>query len=214
MRLVVVSRENPAASMVLARLRSASTGLAEFRSWMRVAGRILGVYIAGELEWRRVTVTTPLGVEAEEAVPVPPLLVSVLGAGEFLAQGILDIYPEAPLAFVAARRVEEGSGRPGVRVEYHRLPSRVDGVAVIADPMLATGGTVLAVARLLAERGADRVVIASVIASRPGVERLSGHPLSDRMSIVTLALDPELDSRAFIVPGLGDAGDRSLGVSA
>ncbi|MCE4627631.1 MAG: uracil phosphoribosyltransferase, partial [Desulfurococcales archaeon] len=135
-------------------------------------------------------------------------VVNVLGAGEFLAQGILDAYPGAPLGIVAARRVEDG----GVSVEiyYERLPKRWEGPAIIADPMLATGTTVEAVARLLLDRGASPLVIASVIAAPEGLGRLSR--LGD-ITVYTLAVDKGLNSNYFIVPGLGDAGDRGLGVT-
>lgn len=208
MRVEVLSRSLPYASFILRVLRDRRTSVEEFRLWLRRAGYLLGIAASSSLPRREVRVETPLGAAVEEWPSAEPLVVNVLGAGEFLAQGILDAYPGAPLGLVAARRVEEN----GVRVEiyYERLPRRWEGPAILADPMLATGSTIEAVARLLAERGSDPIIVASVIAAPEGLERLES--LGD-ITVYTLALDPGLDSNYFIVPGLGDAGDRGLGVT-
>lgn len=209
MRVRVIGDEVPVARMVLASLRSESTGLTEFRRNLKLAGVILAVEVSRELEWEKVKVKTPLGVAEELRLARPPLLVAVLGAGVVMAEGFLDVYSEAPLGLVAARRVEE-PGRLRVDVYYRRMPPRIEGPAVIVDPMLATGYTMDVVASDLKERGASKVIMASVIASRDGIMYLAErHP--DAV-VYTLAVDPKLDDRFFIVPGLGDAGDRSLGV--
>ena len=139
-----------------------------------------------------------------------PLLVGVLGASLHLLEGVEYAYPGAPIALVAARRAEEPGG---VRVDvfYKRLPRRHEGPALIVDPMLATGYTMAAAARLARDAGAAPVVALSVIASRPGLSYLAQTGLVD--AVYTLAVDDQLDHRFFIVPGLGDAGDRSLGVT-
>ena len=209
MTLRVIGAENPLARVVLARLRSRATGLEDFRRYLRAAGRILAVYLAGELSYTEARVETPLGWAVELSPLEGPLVVSVLGAGEFLAQGILDMMPWAPLGFIAARRREDGE--ISVEILYERLPREIRGPAVLADPMLATGSTATASAGLLLERGASRVIVASVIAAPEGVERLR-RAHGGRVAVYTLALDRGLDARGFILPGLGDAGDRSLGV--
>ena len=209
----VISRETPLARFVLKVLRDRETGYEEFRRYMRIAGAILAVYALREAEWRETRVVTPLNAEAVELEPAAPLyVVGVLGASIPLVEGFLSIAPWARIGLVAAKRIEEEGGPVRTEVYYVRLPSRVDGPAFVVDPMLATGGTVEAAVRILKERGAPRVTVASVIAAVPGIERLRrSHP---DVKIYTLAVDPELDSRYFIVPGLGDAGDRALGVEA
>jgi uracil phosphoribosyltransferase len=209
-KITIVAEENPIARWILRWLRDESTGVESFRAWMRRAGIVLAVYTARELSWSEARVHTPLGVDSIELEPSPePLIVGVLGASLPLLEGFTELYPSAPIGLLAARRVEEGSS---VRIElyYTRLPEKVKGPAVIVDPMLATGYTIANTARILSERGAKPIIAASAIASKPGVSYLASTGLLD--SIVTLALDPSLDSRYFIVPGLGDAGDRSLGV--
>ncbi len=209
MRVRVLGEEMPVARMVLARLRDESTGLVEFRRNLRLAGTMLAISISRELDWETVKVKTPLGVAEELRLVKPPLLVAVLGAGVVMAEGFLDVYEDAPLGLVAAKRVEE-PGRVSVNVFYRRLPGKVGGPAVIIDPMLATGYTIDAVASDLKERGAKRIIIASVIASRDGIMYLAErHP---EAVLYTLTVDPKLNDEFFIVPGLGDAGDRSLGV--
>ena len=128
-----------------------------------------------------------------------------------MAAGFREVYEGAGRGLLAARRVEEGGG---VRVEvyYSRLPASIDpGTTVfVVDPMLATASTMRIAVGEVKARGARRVVVASVIASREGLLRLAeAHP---DVPVYTLAVDPRLDDMFFIVPGLGDAGDRSLGV--
>ena len=210
MKITIVGEENPIAHWILRWLRDKETSVDSFREWMRRAGLVLAVYAARELPWRQATVKTPLGASAVEAEPEkPPLIIGVLGASLPLLEGFTELYPSSPIGLVAAKRIEEEGG---VRVEvyYSRLPARVEGPSIIVDPMLATGYTIATTAKILAEKGAGPIIVASVIASRPGVSYLASTGLVD--SIVTLALDPQLDSNYFIVPGLGDAGDRSLGV--
>ncbi|GBF09404.1 uracil phosphoribosyltransferase [Aeropyrum pernix] len=206
----VIGGETPLARYVLRVLRDRTTGFPEFRRYVRIAGSILAVYIAGELGWVEEEVETPLGAKAKELAPAGPVyLVGILGASLPMVEGFASMMPEARIALVAARRVEE-PGRLKIEVYYSRLPRRFDGPAVVLDPMLATGKTVAEAVRLARDRGASKVVIGSIIASRQGVEYISS--LYGDTPIYTLALDPELDENYFIVPGLGDAGDRALGV--
>ncbi len=211
MRVEVLGDRLPAARWILRVLRDEATEPLVFREWMKRAGVLLGFEASRSLPWRSVRVRTPLGVEAEELEPEkPPLIVGVLGAALPLVEGFSMVYPGAPVGLVAARRIEEGDS---VRVEvyYERLPESYEGPGVIVDPMLATGYTIARVAEGLTRIGARPIVVASVIASKPGVSYIASTGMVD--AVYTLALDPLLDDRFFIVPGLGDAGDRALSVS-
>ena len=209
-RVHVVGDEIPYARWLLSRLRDRSTGYAEFRRYMRDAGRLLAIVSSRELEWVKVRVETPLGVAEELDLASQPLVVGVLGAAMPLVEGFVDVYPGARVGLVAARRVEE-EGSVRVELYYRRLPRTYAGVAVVLDPMLATGKTLDRVVEEVKRVGAGKVVVGSVIASRPGLSYLLNR--HGDVSVYTLAVDPDLDSRFFIVPGLGDAGDRALGVS-
>ncbi|GAB6147605.1 uracil phosphoribosyltransferase [Stetteria hydrogenophila] len=203
MRVRVLSEELPAAGMILARLRSSSTGLAGFRSGLRLAGVALALSVSRELEWRRVRVKTPHGTAEGLEPEAQPLLVALLGAGAFMAEGFLSVYEDAPLSFAHVKR--DG----GVEASYEGLPPRIRGPAVILDPTVATGRAVDAVASELKARGAARVLVASVVASRDAVLYLAErHP---DLVLHTIAVDPRLDSRGHIIPGLGDADQRALG---
>lgn len=208
--LSIVGSESPLSRYVLRILRDRSTGFEEFRRGMRIAGSILAVFIARELKWKEIDVETPLGVKARELEPSDPVyVVGVLGASIPMVEGFSSMIPSSRIALVAARRVEE-PGKVSIEVYYTRMPRRFDGPAVILDPMLATGKTVAEAIKIVKSRGASKVVVGSVIASKPGVEYIRG--LYSDVAIYSLALDPELDENFFIVPGLGDAGDRALGV--
>ncbi len=199
--------DNPLAKHLLTILRSKDTGNIVFRDTLYKLGFILGYEISRELEWRETRVETPLA-EAEGILPNKPLwIVAVLGAGIPLATGIHNALPWAGLGLLAARRIEEN----GIRVEiyYERLPRDLNGSPIIiADPMLATGNTMIKVIDIVRERRAGRLFLATVIASKYGLTRVFN--AFRGVKVYTIALDPELNDRMFIVPGLGDAGDRAF----
>ncbi len=209
MKVHVLSEDIPYARYVLRHLRDKNTDVEHFRYWLKRAGIVLGVFLSKELYWIEKTIETPLSPTKEFELEQQPLIVSILGAGVHLAEGLLMMYPNAPLGLVSAKRIEEGDS---VRVElyYTRLPKEWNAPAIVVDPMLATGTTMSSVIDKVKTSGARKIIVASVIAARPGVSYvLTRHP---DVAIFTLGLDEFLDKRNFIVPGLGDAGDRSLGV--
>ncbi|MCE4625597.1 MAG: uracil phosphoribosyltransferase [Desulfurococcales archaeon] len=210
MKLVVLSRSQPYARVILRYLRDRRTPYPLFRSWLRRAGWLLGLSLAADLRLVEVDVETPLGAARELELPKQPLIVNILGAGEFLVQGILDVYPGAPLGFIATKRVEKGED-VSIKVLYERLPREWRDPAIIGDPMLATGGTLSYAIGRLKSAGADPIIVATVIAAPEGLERLEAE-YGDSAIVYTLAVDERLNKEKFIVPGLGDAGDRSLGV--
>jgi len=162
---------------------------------------------------RPVTVRTPVG-EAEGvkmARPVP-LVVPVLRAGIGMLDGMTRLLPTAEVGFVGLSRDEESL----VASTYaNRLPADLSGRAVfVLDPMLATGGTLETVFGMLISRGAAAVTGVSLLAAPEGIARLEtafGDDGGVPIRVVTAALDERLNDRGFIVPGLGDAGDRLFG---
>ncbi len=206
-----LSAENPLASWILRVLRDEGTPSPTFRRYLRLAGILLATEAAKFLRWRSVNVKTPLGAKIKELEPESkPLIVSILGAAVPLAEGMLEIFEDSPLGLVAARRIEEDDD---IRIEvyYERLPRDLKGVPVIVtDPMLATGLTVSKVVEILKSRGASQIIVTTVIAAREGLRRVAEN--HENIIVITLAIDPKLNDRFFIVPGLGDAGDRALGV--
>ena len=208
----VVAERLPIARWILRVLRDEKTSVGEFRRAMALAGILLAIESSGELSWKPATVRTPLGVETVELeLERKPLLIGILGASLHMLEGFQQVYPDAPIALIAAKRRETSRGVE-VDVYYERLPGEWSGPAIVVDPMLATGTTVgLAIGK--AKRiGSSKIIIASVIASTQGLRYIVGN--HQDVAVYTLAVDPELNNRYFIVPGLGDAGDRVLGVTA
>ncbi len=207
----VLGEEVPYARWLLRILRDKATSVERFRWALRKAGTLLAMEASEELEWRSLYITTPLEARARELEPVAePLIVGVLGASLPMVEGVLDAYPSAPLALIAARRIEEGEA-VRVEVSYERLPASWRGPVMIVDPMLATGLTISSVAEKLQGIGATRVIALTCIAAPEGIRRLA--ETSPNTVLYTLAIDRGLNDRFFIVPGLGDAGDRGLGVT-
>lgn len=204
--------DHPYAHHVLTRLRDVSTQSLEFRKGLVKLGRIMGYEIARTFPKREVEARTPLGVAKgillEDLDKV--VIVEVLRAAMPLVEGLLKAFPEAKIGVVAAKRREEGEGEIDVDIYYVRLPEVEGKVVIAADPMLATGVTMKAVLGEVLKRGRPRrLLIASVIATPIGIERvLSAYPNAE---IFAVAIDEELNRQGFIVPGLGDAGDRAFG---
>lgn len=208
--------DNPVLQDILLRLRDKNTNYPEFRRLMAKAGVFIGYEIAKELDLSVERVETPLGVEAEgvklrdEDVAV----IAVLRAAIPLAMGILETLERAKLGVVSAKRAEEEDAESKgfemeVDVRYLGLPSSA-GDVVLVDPMLATGSTMAKIIRIIKERYPyRRLFVASVISTSIGIQRvLDAEP---EAKVYTLAVDPKLNKRAYIVPGLGDAGDRAFG---
>lgn len=198
----------------LAACRDKSTPTPAFRSAVSHLGRHLAYECCRDwLPTRQMRVPTPLGVEAEAEVVDESRhveIVPILRAGLALVEGCLPLLPDAKILHVGYRRDEETAQA----VCYLTgLPPRLPEATrfLILEPMLATGGTLLQVLDAMHERGAEQELIRvlSLIASIPALERISSkYP---NVQIFCAAVDPELDHRAYIVPGLGDAGDRAFG---
>jgi len=202
--------DNPVLQDILTRLRDRETRYPEFRRLLYRAGVHVGYEVARHAPREEASVVTPLGVRARgtrlrsDRVAV----IAVLRAALPYAWGMVEVLEEARLGLIAARR-DEGGRHPGVTVSYTGLPGPAE-LVVLADPMLATGATLAASIRLLRERSLySRLVVATVIATPEGVARVLAE--EPRAAIYTLAVDEELNENAYIVPGLGDAGDRAFG---
>ncbi|MDP8953209.1 MAG: uracil phosphoribosyltransferase [Actinomycetota bacterium] len=188
-------------------LRDERTGTPEFRQAMRELALILVAEAARAMPTSTVRIKTPLAETEVEEISGPICLVPVLRAGLGMLESALALLPEATVGFMGLQRDEE-TAEP---VEYYvNLPRNLDEYLVLVlDPMLATGGSLSATLSKLKEFGAAWISCLHVVAAVPGIERVTNeHP---NVNLYTAAVDPELDENAFIVPGLGDAGDRLYG---
>ena len=215
-RVVVI--DHPLAQDILTMLRDRNTRQIEFRKGLVRLGRLMGYEIVKSFETETVEVETPLGVKAK-GVRIKDLdkviIVQILRAAMPMVEGLLKVFPAAKIGVISARRVEEthklGSLDFDIEVGYYRIPkiSR-DNIVIVVDPMLATGSTILTALNLVYRHGTPkRILTVHAIGTRYAIDRvLSKYPDVD---IYLVSIDPELNERGFIVPGLGDAGDRAYG---
>lgn len=200
--------DHPLVRHKLTEMRDQETPTPAFRRLLREIGLLLTYEITRSLPTTTRRVATPL---REMDAPIldgrDPALVSILRAGNGLLEGVLDIIPSARVGFVGLYRDEE-TLQP-VRY-YFKVPDKLDERLVIAvDPMLATGNSAVAAIDLLKEAGASDIRFLCLLAAPEGVERMKdAHP---DVPIVSAALDDHLNENGYIVPGLGDAGDRMFG---
>ena len=204
--LTIVTHPLVRHKLSLMRDKSAPTPL--FRQLLREISQLLAYEITRELALTSKRIDTPL-----EPMDAPVLdgkklaLVSILRAGNGLLDGVLELIPGARVGFVGLYRDEE-TLEP---VQYYfKVPDALEDRLVIAvDPMLATGNSSVAAIDLLKESGAKNIRFLCLLAAPEGVKRMQeAHP---DVQIVTAALDSHLDKKGYIVPGLGDAGDRMFG---
>jgi uracil phosphoribosyltransferase len=200
--------DHPVLAHRLAQLRDRDTGGDTFRQLVSEVSGLLAYEALRDLGTLEVTVDTPVADAAPaRRVAEVVLLVPILRAGLGMVQAIQEIVPLTEVAHVGLRR-DEATLRS--RVYLNRLPRNLGGRRVIVcDPMLATGGSLGQVCDLVAERGATDVVALCILASQPGLAAFGlAHP---GVRVYCAAVDPELNDAGFIVPGLGDAGDRLFG---
>jgi len=183
-----------------------------FRRNIERIGEIIAMEISRVLEYRTRIVATPLGNIACPVLVEQPVLATILRAGLPLHQGLLNYFDRADNAFISAYRKHEGDEETfEVEIEYLASPSLDGRIVILSDPMLATGSSMVLAWRALLARGQPaHVHVASVISSRQGVASVLDN-MPDNTTVWVAAIDPELNSRAYIVPGLGDAGDLAYG---
>ncbi len=204
----VIEVDHPLAAARLTIMRDARTDNVAFRGALADLGAMLVYEAARDLETEEFAVETPVATATGWRLADPPIIVPIIRAGLGMIDPALSMIPDAQVGFLGMARDEE-THEPVPYLEA--LPDDLSGRTVfLVDPMLATGGSLLHGLRLVAERGATEIVVVCMVSAVPGVEavRNSGYPVK---RLVTATIDPELDENAYIVPGLGDAGDRLYG---
>lgn len=201
---------HPLAAHHLRTIRDATTPTWQFRSAVQRLAMVLGVYATEDLQTHDAIVSTPLAQAPARALSDRVGLVPILRAGLGLVDPILQLLPDAEVWHLGLYRNEQTADPVSY---YDKLPatSPVD-VALVLDPMLATGGSVCLVVERLQRWGVEDIRVLSVIAAQPGLDRVRRE--FPKVRLFVGAIDPELDDRQFIVPGLGDAGDRIFNTPA
>jgi uracil phosphoribosyltransferase len=193
----------------LARLRAVGTKPPEFRSLVAGISRVLFYEATQDVQLRPVTVTTPLAEMTCQEVAEKIGLVPVLRAGLGMAEAMLDALPEAAVWHLGLYR-DHATLKPVTY--YNKLPARPDmDIGIVLDPMLATGGTTIAAIDILKKAGTPKVRFAGILAAPEGIAALQkAHP---DVPVFLAAVDSHLNEVGYIVPGLGDAGDRQFGTA-
>jgi len=204
-RLEVLSGD-PLVGTALAALRDERTAPADFRHHAQRLGALLAARATVDMPTRVGVVRTPLADAPTVTRAVPVVAVPVLRAGLGLLPGVHEALPDAQVGMIG---LERDADTLEARRYYFKVPPLEGAWVLVLEPMLATGGSASDAVRALDLAGAARIVVLSVVATEEGVRRvLEDDP---RTRIVTAAVDPGLDERGYIVPGLGDFGDRLFG---
>ncbi len=183
-----------------------------FRYNMERMGMIFAYEISRHLEYENREVVTSLGSTEVPVLKKFPVLATILRAGLPLHKGLLNVFDRSENSFVSAYRKHSKDGRFEIQVEYVSGPDLTDRVLILADPMLATGASlVLSYKALLAKGKPSHTHIVTLIASTQGVDYIRRYLPSENITLWVGAVDDELTAQAYIVPGLGDAGDLAFG---
>jgi len=200
--------EHPLIQHKLSIMRDVATPTAKFRELLREISLLLAYEVCRDLETKQVEVKTPLEVTRMPKLEGKKLcFISILRAGNGLLDGMLDLIPSARVGHIGLYR----DPKTLVPVEYYlKLPDKLEErLCVVVDPMLATGNSAVAAVQRIKDLGAQRIKFVCLLAAPEGLKSFSDQH-SD-VPIVTAAVDRELNEHAYILPGLGDAGDRMYG---
>ncbi|NNF40322.1 MAG: uracil phosphoribosyltransferase [Woeseiaceae bacterium] len=201
--------KHPCVQHKLAIIRDVNTGHKRFRELSTEITKFVCYEALKTIQTREVTVQTPVAEARCQKIDTDIVVIPILRAGVGMLEGILELVPTARVGFVGLYR-DEVSKLPVTY--YERFPPQIKGgTCIIIDPMLATGGSTLAAIDLLKEKGADNIVVVCIVTCPEGIALVEkAHP---DVRIYAAAIDDRLNDKKYIVPGLGDAGDRLFGTS-
>jgi uracil phosphoribosyltransferase len=181
-----------------------------FRRNLERIGEVASYEISKLLEWEEVEITTPLGTVLTKQLKQQPVLATILRAGLPMHQGLLNYFDRADNAFISAYRKHNRDGSFEISLDYVSCPSLENRVIIIADPMLATGSSLVKTVQYLRDEGQpSEIHIVCAIACTVGIEYV--HRNEPKVKIWCGDIDDELTAKGYIVPGLGDAGDLAYG---
>lgn len=183
-----------------------------FRRNLERIGALLAYEISKDLDYKLTDVQTPLGVAKVAMLQSNIVLATILRAGVPFHQGMLNVFDKAESAFISAYRKHNKDGSFKIKLEYMAKPDLKDKILILSDPMLATGASMhLTYQAIIEEEKPKFTYLVAAIASSEGIEYVKKHFSKSEVSIWVGAIDDELTAQAYIVPGLGDAGDLAYG---
>ena len=212
----ILNKENTILNKFLSQMRDKHVqgDSMRFRRNMERVAEVMAYEISKKLNYKTRMVATPLGVAAVEEISDKVVIATILRAGLPFHQGFLNYFDDADNGFVSAYRKSRPDGSFIVDVEYVSTSSLVGKTLILVDPMLATGTSLMLVYDALIRRAGepDHTHFAAAFASEQGVDYVLKHTNSEKCTLWCAAVDPELTSKSYIVPGIGDAGDLAYGV--
>lgn len=183
-----------------------------FRRNMERLGEIFAYEISKKLQYETKEVVTSLGIAEIQLLKHQPVIASILRAGLPFHNGLLNFFDQAENAFISAYRKHDKKGNFNIEIEYLSCPDLTDKILILADPMLATGASLVKTYKELLLHGKpSHTYFVSVLASAEGIDYVHKNLSSTAVSVWVGAVDDELTAQAYIVPGLGDAGDLAFG---
>lgn len=183
-----------------------------FRRNMERVGEIFAYEISKKLEYQSVEVESPLGISKMNILKKQPVIATILRAGLPLHNGLLNYFDKADNAFVSAFRKHTKDGKFTIQLEYASAPDLEGRVLILADPMLATGSSIVLTYKALLAFGKPKEThIVSTIACTDGINYVKRNLSRRKYTLWVGAVDEELTAQSYIVPGLGDAGDLAFG---
>ncbi|RLD88630.1 MAG: uracil phosphoribosyltransferase [Bacteroidetes bacterium] len=214
MMIKEIGKGNSVFNTFLAELRDVSIqkDRLRFRRNLERMGEIFAYEISKELAYKKTNVETPLGEAHISVLAEQPVLATILRAGLPLHQGMLNYFDGAENAFISAYRKYDADEDFVIKLNYVSSPNIQDKILILSDPMLATGGSIVASLKGIYEKGTPRHThVVCVLASEEGIKTIKKSFSTKSMTLWVGAIDDELTAKAYIVPGLGDAGDLAYG---
>ena len=214
MKIADLGASSSVLNRFMAQLRDVNTQTNRtlFRGNLRRIAHAMAYEVSRTLDYSVKNIQTPLAVKEVPTYDDRIVVGTVLRAGLAFHEGFLDVFDGADAAFLSAYREEGKADDIKIHIEYIAAPHLDGSTFLLVDPMLATGGSLeLAYQAFLSKGKPAKLHICCVIASRQGIERLQHAFPGDDVTLWVAAIDPQLNDRAYIVPGLGDAGDLSFG---
>ena len=216
MKVINLAETNSILNQYVAEMRDVNVQGDRMRFRMNIEriGELMAYEISKDLDYSRKQIQTPLGI-AEASTPDDNVVIAtVFRAGLPLHNGFLNIFDKAGNAFGSAYRyyTDKEHRDLDVRIEYIATPDLTNKTVMLVDPMLATGESLELAWKAFTTKGIpSKLIIACIIASQPGVERIKRVFAGQDVTLWCGAIDPEIDEHSYIVPGLGDAGDLAYG---
>lgn len=216
MKVINLAETNSILNQYVAEMRDVNVqgDRMRFRRNIERIGELMAYEISKDLDYSRKQIQTPFGI-AEACTPDDNVVIAtVFRAGLPLHNGFLNIFDKAGNAFVSAYRyyTDKEHRDLDVRIEYIATPDLTNKTVMLVDPMLATGESLELAWKAFTTKGIpSKLIIACIIASQPGVERIKRVFAGQDVTLWCGAIDPEIDEHSYIVPGLGDAGDLAYG---